>query len=323
MQSQVGRRRVTRGLVGTVAQPCEPRVAVSIRHVLTGTSKAALMTLAGSPYVGTTDGPPTLFKPASGKSRLLLTGYRELDVHALRRLSERQALAWFVEARWGALGRNAQKCPKCGYIADHYSLCANYAWRCRGKDCRAEFTVFAGTPLHGTKLDPARLLGMFFSFSEAKLSRSARGFAGEDNLQQQSTWLMFMKVREALKLTLEQEPKLCGQIQADAAYFGKYMRPPNKGTGAADRAKQDQKNAGLNEYGKVPRTVSKNITALVVFAEVGEFGNNRYRVARMKAENQAALLDCAARFCEPGSTLTTDQHTGYKQAHLAGLRHIP
>jgi hypothetical protein len=265
---------------------------------------------------------PMLFKRC-GKSRLLIPAYRRLDLHELRRLPEPKALEWFGTARWGHLGDEVQQCPKCGYLASHYCLKPQYAWRCRGKDCRAEFTVFAGTVLHGTKLEPSRLLGMFFSFCEAKLSKSAREFAGEDNLQQQSTWLMFMKVREAIMLTLGLEGKLIGQIQADAAYFLKYVRPPNKGTGAANHQKQVQKNAGLDETGRTPRAVSANMTALVVFVEVGEHGNNRYRVAKMKAENQAKLLECAERFCAPGSTITTDQHSGYKKVHLAGLKHIP
>lgn len=251
-----------------------------------------------------------LHRPSPLKSRLLHPNYKQLDLFRLHRLTAQEALEYFVEGRWGFLGDNQQACPHCGEIGHHYVLRPNRVWKCRAKGCNKEFTIFSGTPFHGLKIAPAKLLGMLFSFVESKDSRSAREFSGENKMTPQSTWLTLMKVREALAITLEADGPLTGRVEADAAYFMKYVRPPNKGTGMSTSQKTDQKNAGIDESGKAKRSVSPRIHALVVFAEKGEFFN-RYRVGKLKVENQRDLLAYARRFVEGGATIVTDQHRGY------------
>ena len=249
-------------------------------------------------------------RPSPSKSRLVHPDYKQLDLFRLHRLSTADAYEYFVEARWSVLGYDVQACPHCGVIDRHNVLQPNRVWKCRDKLCRKEFTVFSGTPFHGLKIAPAKLIGMLFSFVESKDSRSAREFSGENQMTAQSAWLTLMKVREALAITLEADGPLSGRIEADAAYFMKYLRPPNKGTGLSASQKKDQKNAGLDEHGKAKRAVSPRIHALVVFAETGPYFN-RYRVGKLKVENQRDLDAYARRFVAPGSTVITDQHTGY------------
>ena len=104
--------------------------------------------------------------------------------------------------------------------------------------------------------------------------------------------------------------------------FMKHVRPPNKGTGLSASQKKEQKNAGLDEHGKAKRAVSPRIHALVVFAETGPYFN-RYRVGKLKVENQRDLLAYARRYVAPGSTIITDQHTGYTIFGGDFSKHIP
>jgi hypothetical protein len=110
---------------------------------------------------------------------------------------------------------------------------------------------------------------------------------------------------------MKAEPKLTGYIQADAAYFMKYVRPKNVGTGAALAAKRDQKNAGLDAEGKTKNTISAKMHALVVFVQAGPPGHRRYKVAVVKTENQVDLLTLGKEYCDRGALLTTDGHAGY------------
>lgn len=235
-----------------------------------------------------------LHRPSPSKSRLVHPDYKQLDLFRLHRLSTEDAYEYFVEARWSGLGHDVQACPHCAVLDRHYVLQPNRVWKCRDKLCRKEFTVFSGTPFHSLKIAPAKLLGMLFSFVESKDSRSAREFSGENQMTAQSAWLTLMKVREALATTLDADGPLSGRVEADAAYFMKYVRPPNRGTGLSASQKKEQKNAGLDEYGKAKRAVSPRIHALVVFAETGPY-INRYRVGKLKVENQRDLLAYARR----------------------------
>jgi hypothetical protein len=103
--------------------------------------------------------------------------------------------------------------------------------------------------------------------------------------------VLLLKIREALADSMRAEPPLNGFIQADAAYFIKYVRPGNIGTGASAAAKQDRADAGKDETGKTAkkRTVSPNMHVLVVFVQMGLQGDRRFKVAKLKTENRVDI----------------------------------
>jgi hypothetical protein len=161
------------------------------------------------------------------------------------------------------------------------------------------------------KMPVKTFLSILFHFVEAKDGISSREASGLHDLNHQTVHVLTLKIREAIGETMSSEPLLFGHIQADAAYFMKYTKPENVGMGAANSAKYDQKNAGLDENGKTPRTVSKNMHALVVFVQTGPQGHRRYRVATLKTEDQVDLLHLGQKFCSKDAILITDQHSGY------------
>lgn len=245
------------------------------------------------------------------RSYLLRPDYRQVSLQGLLGRSNEQAIQYLARVRWGGFGENVQACPACGSVASHYWCKSIGGWKCRDKRCGKQFTVFSGTRFHGIKMAATTFLGILFHFVEAKDGISSREIAGLHNLNHQTVHVMTLKIREALRETLSAEPLLTGYVQADAAYFIKYTRPGNVGTGAATAAKAQQKNAGLDESGKVQHTVSKNMHALVVFVQAGQQGCRQYRIARVKTENQVDLLTLGQRFCDSQAALITDQHSAY------------
>jgi transposase-like protein len=242
---------------------------------------------------------------------LLKADYRCTSVQQLLRMTDAQARGVLERIRWGHLGKGKQVCPKCGSIDSHFWCKTPQRWKCRAKMCGHQFTVLQGTRLHGAKKPLQELLAVLFEFVEGKDSVSSRQLSGKYDLAYHTAYVLLMKVREAIADSMKAEPKLTGYIQADAAYFMKYVRPKNVGTGAAFAAKRDRKNAGLDADGKTKNTISEKMHALVVFVQTGPAGHRRYKVAVVKTENQVDLLTLGKEYCDRGALLTTDGHAGY------------
>jgi transposase-like protein len=257
-----------------------------------------------------TTGPSEEYGPtrAQHKSYLLKAAYRVVSLANIYEGGEQEAIDLFAKIRWGEIGRQA--CPRCGEIARHYWTARYKRWKCRS--CDKQFTVCSGTYLHATKINPVTLLSLLFHFVEAKDSVSAREVSGLHKLNHQTTHVTYLKVREAIRASMLKEPLLTGDVQADAAYFIKYLRPGNTGTGPSFAIQQKQKNAGLDESAKAPRQAHHpDMHALVVFVQAGTQGRRHYKVARIKTETQVDLLDIGQNFCASAAVLTTDQHSGY------------
>jgi hypothetical protein len=173
------------------------------------------------------------------------------------------------------------------------------------------------------------LMSMAFHFIEAKDGMSSREISGLHNYNHQTIHVLTLKIREALRETMSAEPQLTGYIQADAAYFIKYVRPSNIGLGAAMAAKAEQRNAGMNDEDdedgtpkkKSPR-VNPNMHALVVFVQAGQHTRRRYRIAMIETENQVDLMTMGTRFCAKDAVLITDQHGAYGRYSVEFQDHL-
>lgn len=245
------------------------------------------------------------------RNYLLRPDYRKTSILALIAKGEAGARQFLANVRWGKHGEGKQVCPKCGSIDTHYWCESVSRWKCRDKTCGKQFTIFSGTRFHNMRIPSTTFLSIMLHFVEAKDSISSRELSGLHNLDHQTAHVMTLKTREAIRETMSAEPRLVGFVQADAAYFLKYVRPGNVGTGASLSAKRDQKNAGLDEDGKAKQTVNPTMHALVVFVQSGALGERRYKVAVIKTENQVDLLTLGQRFCEQSAFLVTDQHSAY------------
>ena len=283
----------------------EPLVGPSVDDTGLGPVPGAAPRAAGS-------GPNAKWRqPKKKRSYLLRPDYQAVGLDEIFNRTEEATVAYLADVRWRALGVGVQVCPRCGTVDTHYRCQGNRGWKCKSKVCGRKFTVFSGTRVHGMKMTAKTFVSILFHFMEAKDSISSREISGLHGLNHQTVHVLTLKLREAIRDTMLAEPPLTGHVHADAAYFIKYTRPGNIGTGAASAAKNDQKNAGLDESGKTPRSVSKNMHAIVVFVQAGPTGQRRYKVAKIKTEHQVALLEIGQAFCDKEATLITDQHAGY------------
>ena len=256
-------------------------------------------------------GPNVAWQRPRGRSYLLKASYRQISLSELYDLTEAGARDYLACVRWGSLGDGVQACPRCSSVSSHYRCESIGGWKCREKLCGKQFTVLSGTRLHGMKMPAKTILSILFHFVEAKDSISARQMSGLHDFAHQTIYVLGMKMREALRETQSAEPKLTGYVQADAAYFIKYVRPGNHGNGAANTGKNDQKNAGLDENAKTKNTVSPNMHALVVFAQAGQQGFRHYKVAMVKTETAVDMRRLSLDFCDENAALVTDQHGAY------------
>lgn len=275
-------------------------------------------------------GPDAEWLTPQERSFLENPAYRTISTQEIRSWSDETLVDFMADARWGAGRKGKQACPACGSLDSHYKVKSTGGWKCRDKECGKFFTIFSGTCLHGVKESPRDMLEILFRFVEAKDSVSASEIARGYDRSAQSTRVLLMKVREAIRVSMQAEPKLTGYIQADGAYFAKYVRPGNVGTGAALAMKAQQMKAGTTEpsaaakrkkksdsaededEAKPKPVVSEKVHALIVYVQQAPAGKRRYKVAVTKTEEQIRLLEFAARFCDTGnSTITTDQHAGY------------
>lgn len=261
------------------------------------------------PLLALSRGPDAAWvKTRSRNSYLKHPDYRG---HSLTELlcADQEAARLKLEAlRWDE-GR--QVCPACGLVDSHYWSPTLGRYKCRFKRCGKQFTVFSGTRMHSLRVGPAKFLSLMAHFVEAKDGMSAREMGGLHDMNHQTAHVLLLKVREAIADTLKAEPPLTGYVQADAAYFMKYRRPGNVGTGASFAAKADQKNAGLNERAQVKQTVNLKMHALVVFVQAAQAGYRRYKVGVTRTENAVDLLNFGQQFCDDGAALVTDQHGAY------------
>jgi len=252
------------------------------------------------------------YKRPQAKSYLLKEAYRRIGLPEIYALGEEAACEYLMKARWGDLGEDRRACPSCGAVDQHYRFEGQWVWKCRETYCGTHFTLFSGTPLHGMKMSATVLLSILFQFVENKDSVSARTIAGTHRQHYQTARCLIMKIREVIRATMKAEPKLSGRIQADAAYFIRYIRPGNVGSGQSRAAQTKQKNAGLDEKGKTKaHEHSADMHALVVFVQEGAQGSRRYKVTVVKTEREADMELLADEFCERGAVISTDQLSNY------------
>jgi transposase-like protein len=224
-----------------------------------------------------------------------------------------RARPFIIDVMWGHLGEGVLPCPKCGVIEAHRWMPSHKSYRCGS--CRHEFTLKSGTIFHNMAISVYTILHLLARFVESKDACSSREHGGLLGISPQGARVLTTKIRERLKKSMLAEGPLTGFIQADAAYYMKYVRPGNVGTGASAKAREERMNAGLKENGKTSAAVSPRIHALVVFVQEGPWKKRRYRVAVVKTENQVDMLTLAKTFCDKGAYLIADQHSSYNVLH--------
>lgn len=157
-----------------------------------------------------------------------------MSILTVARYSEDQAREWFEKKRWphGAI------CPHCGSLSVT-KLKAQSArpglYQCR--DCKKQFTVTVGTPLHRTQIPLHKWCYAIHVWAASKNNISSVELARTIEITQKSAWFMLQRIR--LMASKEVTEKLKGTVEADEVYTGdvlKHEKTGKRGRGTAKKA---------------------------------------------------------------------------------------
>lgn len=202
--------------------------------------------------------------------------------------SEEACREYLAALRWP----DGFRCPRCG---------AEKAWpvgslqRC--SRCRYTVSVIAGTIFEGTRKPLTVWFRAIWWVVSQKNGASAQGIQRVLELgSYQTAWAWLHKLRRAM--VRPGRDRLSGTIEIDETYVGG-KKPGKRGRGALGKA----------------------LVAIAV-QDKGKQGIGRIRLSVVPDASQRALSGFVKQSVEPGSTIRTDDWSGYGTLQQAGYPHV-
>ncbi|HYL90627.1 MAG TPA: IS1595 family transposase [Burkholderiales bacterium] len=214
--------------------------------------------------------------------------------------NEEAAVEFMEKQRWG----DHPACPFCGSLAVYKMMDskepskrqANFRWRCKEKECHAQFTVRVGTVFEESRIPLKHWAFAFWRAATSKKGISALEIHRQTGVSYKSALFMLHRIRHAMDET-DIEP-LNGIVEVDEVYIGGKPRRIH-GTRFTDAKTKDRK------------------TPVIGMIERG--GRVRPKVlADVNAENLKAAINAnIAR----GSRIMTDDLPSYRGLKRDGWQH--
>lgn len=110
------------------------------------------------------------------------------------RMSERQAVEFVANARWGST--KYVQCAHCGTLDEHYFRPIELRWKC--KCCCGTFSVTSGTVLAGRKLPLSKILMIAFSWANGASGKPALQLRRDWRVSYPTVFTLLHKLREGL-----------------------------------------------------------------------------------------------------------------------------
>jgi transposase-like protein len=183
------------------------------------------------------------------------------------------------------------RCPRCG---------GTKAWSTGGllrcSACEYKLSLTAGTIFEGTRKPLVLWFRAIWWVVSQKNGASAKGIQRILELgSYQTAWAWLHKLRRAM--VRPGRERLAGTIEMDETYVGG-DKPGKRGRGATGKA-----------------------LLAVAVEDKGAEGIGRIRLAVIRAASQQSLRGFAEQTVEPGSTIRTDDWSGYRTLPEVGYRH--
>lgn len=203
--------------------------------------------------------------------------------------TEEACRRYLAEVRWG--GKFV--CPKCSSTKS-WQL-GRGIWKCR--KCNRDVSVTAGTVFQRSHL-PLRLwFQALWCIISQKHGVSALGLSRALGIKREMTgWHLLQKIRSAMVRSGRE--RLNGLAEVDEVFLGG-VKPGKRGRGA---------------LGKV--------LVLVAVEDKGKKGIGRIRITIIPDASALSLRKAIETMVEPGSTIRTDEWTGYPSITKHGYRHV-
>jgi len=235
---------------------------------------------------------------------LLSARAKTLSTKQVARMSEEEAYAAFVQLRYAETD-GEPFCPHCGCLVV-YRITAKLTSRGKDKDaepgvrrlfkceaCEKQFSVTAGTIFAGRKLAFSDILYAIAKFANGAKGVSARQLSAEMCCNYRTAFVLFHKLREALKAL--QAVQLGGEVEVDATYTGGYVKPTNESKHRRDR--------------RTLENLSGRKRCIITMVE------RKGRVPAFVAKSEADARPKIIETLDPGSILYADEASSYNPLH--------
>ena len=207
---------------------------------------------------------------------------RNLTIRYVASLGEDECRDLFRRIRWQTT-KGIPVCPKCGCVGA-WELTRN-RFKCKAKECRAEFTITSGTVLAWRKLSFQTIMMAIALFAQDVKGHAALKLVRETGIAYKSAWTLYHKLREAIGAERE-HVRLDGEVEVDATFLGGYIRPKNKKADREDRRVAEVRN-GKRQCIMAFRQRKGRIVATVV---PGEDADSAWAMARQCVAPEAIII---------------------------------
>ena len=208
--------------------------------------------------------------------------------------SEEACLEYLVASRWP----QGFCCPRCGHCKA-YPVRSRFLWQCAAPGCRYQTSVTAGTVLDRSRTPLHAWFWAAYLMTTDRRGVSASLLERQLGLGYKTAWLMLHKFRRAM--IAPERDKLRGTIEMDETWVG----GPQTGL-------------------KGSRQLKGRKAALVIVAvERRGRATGRARMEVIADFTQATMTSFALHNIELGSTIVTDDMSGFNGLTSAGYVHLP
>jgi len=212
-------------------------------------------------------------------------------------MKDAEARETFQAIRWKE-NDGRPVCPRCDNTEKHYTMKTRNLWKCA--ECAKQFSVTSGTVFAYHKLPLQDYLAAIAIFTNGAKGVSALQMSRDLNVQYKTAFVMIHKVRESILNGADIE-KLSGEVEMDAAYFNKHVRPANEKLNRIDRRRVENQNPKKR--------------AVFTIRERGNQGEGarKTRTFIIKTENAFDINNIVRAHVKAEATLHADEFNSYNE----------
>lgn len=220
-------------------------------------------------------------------------------VEAIRYFADEDTcFEYMVKMRWP----DGITCPHCGCKEIGF-ISTIKKWRCKNHDCKKRFSLKSGTIMEDSPLGLDKWLTAIWLIANAKNGISSCELARSIGVTQKTAWFMLHRIRLAMDNgSLE---KFQGEVEADESFVG----------GKAKNMHESRRKAKIQGRGGSGKAI-----VLGVLERSKEKGESKVQACVVQNRDRQTLKREIEQRLEKGSTLITDEHSGYDALNAEYVR---